>query len=210
MKQLIIYIGRLWAYICPRCIKQTILNIYRFLYTGYYSRFLHAIGKGTTICPPLTDLRGGEYISIGEYCTIGNDVELTAWDHYKGQTFTPEIRIGNGCTIRKGSHITDINKIIIGDNLLTGPYVLITDNSHGCSCLDELDIRPHNRPLYSRGAVIIGNNVWIGEKASIMPGVHIGDGAIIAANSVVTHDVPAYSIAAGCPAKVIKERNSLV
>lgn len=204
MKQLIIYIGRLWAYICPRCIKQTILNIYRFLYTGYYSRFLHAIGKGTTICPPLTDLRGGEYISIGEYCTIGNDVELTAWDHYKGQTFTPEIRIGNGCTIRKGSHITAINKIIIGDNLFSGPYVLITDNSHGSGCYEEAGIRPHDRLLQSKGPVVIGDNVWIGEKASIMPGVTIGDGAIIAANSVVTHGIPAYSVAAGCPAKVIK------
>lgn len=210
MKQLLIYIGRLWAYICPRSIKQAILDVYRFLYTGYYSHFLHSLGKRSTIYPPLTDFQGGQYISIGEYCTIGENVELTAWDNYKGQTFTPEIRIGNGCTIRKGSHITAINKIIIGENLFSGPYVLITDNSHGCGCRNELAICPHNRPLYSKGAVIIGNNVWIGEKASIMPGVTIGDGAIIAANSVVTHDVPAYSVAAGCPAKVIKERNSLV
>ena len=199
-----IYIGRLWAYICPRSIKQAIQDVYRFLYTGYYSRFLRTIGKRSTIRPPLTDFQGGQYISIGEYCTIGENVELTAWDNYKGQRFRPEIRIGNGCTIRKGSHITAINKIIIGDNLLTGPNVLITDNSHGCGCSDELDIRPHNRPLYSKGAVVIGNNVWIGEKASVRPGVTIGDGAIIAANSVVTHDVPAYSVAAGCPAKVIK------
>lgn len=204
MKQLLIYIGRLWAYICPRNVKQAIQDVYRFLYTGYYSRFLHTIGKHSTIHPPLTDFQGGQYISIGEYCTIGENVELTAWDNYKGQTFTPEIRIGNGCTIRKGSHITAINKIIIGDNLLTGPYVLITDNSHGCGCYEEAGIRPHDRPLYSKGAVTIGNNVWIGEKASVMPGVTIGDGAIIAANSVVTHNVPANSIVAGCPAKVTK------
>ncbi len=204
MKQLLIYIGRLWAYICPRSIKQAIQDVYRFLYTGYYCRFLHSVGKRTTIYPPFTDFQGGQYISIGEYCTIGENVELTAWDNYKGQTFTPEIRIGNGSSIRRGSHISAINKIIIGNNLLTGPYVLITDHSHGCSCYEELDTRPNDRPLYSKGAIIIGNNVWIGEKASIMPGVSIGDGAIIAANSVVTHDVPAYSVAAGCPAKVIK------
>ncbi len=204
MKQLLIYIGRLWAYICPREVKQAIRNVYRFLYTGYYSRFLHTIGKRSTIYPPLTDFQGGQYISIGEYCTIGEYVELTAWDTYKGQTFTPEIRIGNGCTIRRGSHVSAINKIIIGNNLLTGPYVLITDHSHGIGSVKEADIRPHNRPLYSKGPVIIGNNVWIGEKASVMPGVTIGDGAIIAANSVVTHDVPAYAIAAGCPAKVVK------
>ena len=204
MKQLLIYIGRLWSYICPRGVKQTRRNVYRFLYTGYYSRFLHTIGKRSTIHPPFTDFQGGQYISIGEYCTIGENVELTAWNNYKGQTFTPEIRIGSGSSIRRGSHISAINKIIIGDNLLTGPYVLITDHSHGCSCRDELDIRPNDRPLYSKGAVIIGDNVWIGEKASIMPRVNIGEGAIIAANSVVTHDIPAYSVAAGCPAKVIK------
>ena len=53
--------------------------------------------------------------------------------------------------------------------------------------------------------MVIEDNVWIGEKASIMPGVHIGKGAIIAANSVVTHDVPAYAVVAGIPAKVIKQ-----
>lgn len=63
---------------------------------------------------------------------------------------------------------------------------------------------PNQRPLYSKGAVHIGNNVWIGQNACIMPGVTIADGAIIAANSVVTHDIPAYSVAAGAPAKVIK------
>lgn len=67
-----------------------------------------------------------------------------------------------------------------------------------------LGIAPNKRPLYCKGPVIIGNNVWIGEKASIMPGVTIGDGVIIAANSVVTKDIPSYSLAAGIPAKIIK------
>lgn len=55
------------------------------------------------------------------------------------------------------------------------------------------------------GHEVIDDNVWIGEKASIMPGVHIGKGAIIAANNIVTHDVPAYAVVAGIPAKVIKQ-----
>ena len=59
--------------------------------------------------------------------------------------------------------------------------------------------------IYRKCPVVIEDNVWIGEKASIMPGVHIGKGAIIAANSVVTHDVPAYAVVAGTPAKVIKQ-----
>ena len=64
-------------------------------------------------------------------------------------------------------------------------------------------MKPDNRPLYSKGQIKIGDNVWIGEKAAIMGGVSIGDGAVIGANTVVTHDVPAYSIAVGCPAKII-------
>ena len=52
--------------------------------------------------------------------------------------------------------------------------------------------------------VIIGNNVWIGEKATILPGVHIGDSVVIAANSVVTKDIPSFSVAEGVPAQIIK------
>ena len=53
----------------------------------------------------------------------------------------------------------------------------------------------------------IGDTVWIGEKAAILGGVSIGNGAIIGANTVVTHDVPAYSIAVGCPARIINNTN---
>ena len=60
--------------------------------------------------------------------------------------------------------------------------------------------------LSLKGDTIVGNDVWIGQHVVVMPGVHIGDGAIIAANSVVTKDVPAYHIAGGNPAKVIRKR----
>lgn len=69
-----------------------------------------------------------------------------------------------------------------------------------------MEIPPTQRPVYSKGPVIIGNNVWIGDKATILPNVSIGNGAIIAANSVVTKDVPEYCIVAGNPAKIIKQK----
>ncbi len=65
-------------------------------------------------------------------------------------------------------------------------------------------VAPLVRPLYSKGPIIIEDDVWLGEKVSVMPGVHIGRGAIIGANSVVTKDIPAYAVAVGSPAKVIK------
>ena len=88
--------------------------------------------------------------------------------------------------------------------MLTGKWVTITDNSHGETDKTTLGMRPQERPITSKGPVIIGNNVWIGDKATILPGVTIGDGAVIAANAVVTKDVPAYSVVGGNPARVIK------
>ncbi|MPN45551.1 2,3,4,5-tetrahydropyridine-2,6-dicarboxylate N-acetyltransferase [bioreactor metagenome] len=94
--------------------------------------------------------------------------------------------------------------IKIGDNVLTGSKILITDNSHGQSQPNDIDIPPIKRSLYSKGPVIIENNVWIGEKSTILAGVTIGTGAIVAANSVVTKDVPAFAVVAGTPAKIVK------
>lgn len=81
----------------------------------------------------------------------------------------------------------------------------ITDNSHGETDYSSLNLPPGKRPITSKGPVVIGNNVWIGDKATILPGVTIGDGSVIAANAVVTKDVPAFSVVAGNPAHVIRK-----
>lgn len=153
-----------------------------------------------------------EYISIGDGTAFGEMVYLTAWDSFQcmkdgneyTQHFEPSITIGKNCHFGIQNHISAINKIVIGDNLLTGKWVTIVDNSHGNTDIDQLQIDPLKRPIISKGPVVIGNNVWIGDKATILPGVTVGDGAIIAANAVVTKDVPAYSVAAGNPARIIK------
>ena len=148
-------------------------------------------------------LKGMEYISVGKNTRIEKGVILTAW-RKKGNNNYPSITIGDNCNINEYNHITACSQITIGDNLLTGRYVYISDNSHGSSKYEEQLLHPHRRPLHVKGPVIIGNNVWICEHACILSGVTIGDGAIVAANAVVTHDVPPYSIAAGVPAKVVK------
>ncbi len=65
---------------------------------------------------------------------------------------------------------------------------------------------PTPKELPLKGDTVVGNDVWIGQNVTVMPGVHIGDGAIIAANAIVTKDVPAYHIAGGNPARVIRKR----
>ena len=205
MKKLLFFIGRIGSFVWPLCLVDIIRKVRTYIYTGYNIRRFAAWGEGSVVEPRWLRLTGGKCIRVGENCSFDKDVELTAWDEYEGRKFTPEIVIGSGCTIRTRNHITAVNSIRIGDNLLTGPDVLITDNAHGGFTIGELSIRPQERQVVSKGKVVIGNNVWIGEKASVMPGVTVGDGAVIAAGSVVTKDVPPYTIVAGVPAKTIKK-----
>lgn len=154
-------------------------------------------------------LKGPEYISIQEGSSFEKHLYLSAWDCYQTknslQRFTPSINIGANCHFGAFNHITAINSIEIGDNLLTGKNVTITDNSHGFTDFEDLSIEPILRPLISKGPIKIGNNVWIGDKATILPNIIIGDGAVIGANAIVTKNVPAYSVVAGNPAKIVKE-----
>ncbi|MBO7119859.1 MAG: acyltransferase [Bacteroidaceae bacterium] len=177
-----------------------------YMYSGYLRRRFSKFGCGASVGYKAINLRGLKYITIGEKTEIGKHAQLTAWDHYNGDSFSPEITIGANCLIREGVHISAIQSIKIGDNLLTGSNVLITDNSHGPFTSDQLKTHPRQRPLVSKGPVAIGNNVWLGNNVCIMPGVTIGDGAIVGANSVVTHDIPSYTIAAGVPAQIIKRQ----
>lgn len=142
-------------------------------------------------------------IYIGEYSNFNKDIWLTAWCPKDG-SHKPFLKIGRHCCFGAYNHITCANKIIIGDHCLTGKWVTITDNSHGETDHDSLCMSPLKRPVTSKGAVIIGNNVWIGDKATILPGVTVGDGVVIAANAVVTKDVPPFSVVGGNPAKILK------
>lgn len=172
------------------------------IYTSWYSKEFNSFGKYSQIGCSL-NLLGGKYISIGENVSIGKLATLTAWDKYGNQFFSPSICIGNGTNIGEYVHISAINKILIGSNVLMGRWVTIVDNAHGNTCKDDLSIEPILRPLYSKGNIIIGDNVWIGDKATILSGVKIGENSIIGANSVVINNVPENSIAVGCPAKII-------
>lgn len=145
-------------------------------------------------------------INLGNDVHFGNGIILTVWTERFGLPRKHgTITIGNRCYFGEYNHITAINGITIGNNVLTGRWVTITDNSHGQTTKDHLEMPPIERPIESKGMVYIKDNVWIGDKATILPGVIIGEGAVIAANAVVTKDVPDYSVVAGNPAKIIKQ-----
>lgn len=175
------------------------------LYSMWIRNFMGKFGKGSCISYPCSLEGGGQKrIEIGNSTRISRHSILGCHQIYLNQRFSPIIKIGNHCLIGEYNHITACNRIIIGDGLLTGRFVTITDNSHGGLSIDESDIPPYERQLNSKGEVVIGDNVWIGDKVTILPNVHIEDNVIVAANSVVTKDLPSNCVAAGVPAKVIK------
>lgn len=200
IKRLLFDLGRLLSIVFPPKLCFILSSIYNNIYTGYKLRGIKECGQGSIVVNPLIII-GEAYISIGSNVTIGKGATITA---YKTPNIIPTIVIGNNCSIGEGAHITAINSVTIGDNFLAGKRVTISDNSHGTISLLESTANPISRPLVSKGSVIIGNNVWIGDKTTVLSNVSIGDGAIIGANSVVTKDVPSNSVAVGNPAKVIK------
>jgi maltose O-acetyltransferase len=111
------------------------------------------------------------------------------------------ISIGNNSGLGVNCHVRGPLKI--GENVMMAPEVTILTSNHNFE-----DI---NKPIIEQGHSIkkveIGNDVWIGYRAIILPGVSIGNGAIVAAGSIVTKDIPEFAIVGGNPAKIIKYRN---
>ena len=151
------------------------------------------------------ELHAPQFISIGNKTCFGDFLYMTCWPNTNNKSdVISMLVIGNRCNFGAMNHITCCNRIIIGNNVLTGKWVTITDNSHGTTQKGQLQMPPLDRPLFSKGEVIICDDVWIGDGARIMPGVTIGKGAVVGANSVVTKDVAPYDVVCGVPAKTIK------
>ena len=148
-------------------------------------------------------IRGKKGIKGAKSLTTGVNLRI---DVIYGKNFTPLLHIGNNVQINDYVHIAVAKGIYIGDNTLIASKVFITDHNHGNYSGNNQSnptTPPIERELFSK-EVKIGSNVWIGEFVSILPGVTIGDSSIIGSMSVVTKDIPEFSIAVGSPAKVIK------
>ncbi len=160
-------------------------------------------GKDIDVAAPAI-VKNPQYVYLGDHFFALQRLRIEAWDHFAGQQFHPKVVIGNRVIVNTDLHIGCIDRVEIGDDVLIGSRVYITDHTHGNTEGAMLLLPPSGRPLVSRGPVIIGNRVMIGEGACILPGVTIGENAIIGANAVVTQDVPAHCVAAGVPARIIK------
>lgn len=171
---------------------------------NYYKKRLANIGKNSQIGQNFSIINP-DGISTGDNFSGGCDIALWSWNAVNIKGDDCKLIIKNNVSITDRCIISAANRIEIGNGCLLGRDTFITDNSHGENIsINELNISPHERNIFSKGTVIIGDNVWTGKNVCIMPNVKIGNGAIIGANSVVTHNIPPYSVAVGSPAKVIK------
>lgn len=165
-----------------------------FILTGKY---LNIIKRGIRKIEKkyLTSL----FLKTGKNVHIGNNSVFT----YETIEIGSNVHIGNNC-IFQSKH----GRILINDNVMFGPGVNIHGGNHVYNRIGEYMNEFHDKQINEDGTVIIEEDVWIGANAIILANVTIGTGSIVAAGSVVTKDVPPYSIVGGNPAIIIKSRFS--
>ena len=127
--------------------------------------------------------------------SCGNDLTVNNFSY-----ITPNTTLGNNVNFN-GMKIQGTANVAIGDNFHSGIECMIITDSHNY----EGEAIPYDDTVISKD-VVIEDNVWLGNRVIVLPGVTIGDGAVIAANAVVTKDVPAYAVVGGNPAKIITKK----
>lgn len=180
-------------------------HLYKIINQWYVKRFIapqfDSIGSIPEIAHPRSLVIFGRNIHLGKYaqiiCARDNCVRFTSWPSKQADA---EIVIGDYCLISPGVRISSAKSIRIGDNCMLAANVIISDSDwHG--------IYNRIRPFRCTKPVVIENNVWLGERVTITKGVTIGENSVIGTGSVVTKNIPANSVAAGNPARIIKTIN---
>ena len=175
-------------------------RIYKYLHFKKYSTFGNNFKNGVH-ADCIADKPG--LIEIGHHCEVNG----TLYSMDNGR-----IKIGNNTVIHANTLIGSVKKIEIGNNVIISNNIKIYDNNNHPTdpkireqmCKESFYGEKWRWTYADRKPVMIEDNVWIGERSTILKGVHIGKGSIVASNSVVVKDVPPYSIVAGNPAKIVK------
>ncbi|WP_291087516.1 MULTISPECIES: acetyltransferase [unclassified Empedobacter] len=150
-------------------------------------------------------VRGKKFIEINKGFTTGFNCRLDAFDFNDSNEIL--IKIGENVEINDDVHIAAVESVVIENDVLIASKVYISDHNHGSykgEVHDSPLTTPNSRKIYT-APILIKKNVWLGEFVCVLQGVTIGEGSIIGAMSVVSKDIPPYSIAVGSPAKVIKK-----
>lgn len=171
--------------------------------TRYHKSSLATFGRGGSIgpgfqtnCPHYVHL--GEGVVINDHCWVSFD---EAAHRNKLVRDKPRVYVGDRSYIGRFATIACVEEVLIGKDVLIADRVFIGDCYHGFS---RTDIPIKDQNVYPAGKVTIEDGAWIGIGAAILPNVRVGKNAVIGANSVVRCDVPDYHVAAGVPAKIIR------
>lgn len=132
---------------------------------------------------------------------VGHNARIQGIEQYNNTTFRPHIEIGDNVSFQQNLHLTCAKQVVIDNNTAIAANVTITDIHHP---YEDINVPIEQQDILVK-EVTIGGDCKIYNNAVILPGVHIGKHVTIGANSVVTKDIPDYSVAAGIPAKVIKK-----
>lgn len=176
-------------------------RVFSYLMGGTFAR----CGPGSVIVPPIF-VYGGKKISIGSAVYIGPRSWISATDKHTDDR-TAVIDIGSGCSISGTVTLSAVQSIIIEEDVLIGFNVCIVDHIHGYTNR-QLPIKLQG--IDKIAPIKICKGCWIGQNVVICPGVTIGEGSVIGANSVVTHDVPERCVAVGAPCRVTKQIPHLI
>ena len=146
-------------------------------------------------------LKEPENVSVGAKLMVGDFSQILA----QGSPGAATIVIGNNVGIGANVMLNADNggKIVIGNDVRIGPYTLLRASNHAFDDATRLIVQQGHKS----GSIFIEDDVWIGGHVSIVPDVTVGRGSVIGAGSVVTTDIPEYSVAVGNPARVIRNRN---
>ena len=143
------------------------------------------------------------YVLRNKFKKVGPNFIFNPYDNFSYET----IEVGEDVYIGPGATLNASNSgILIGNKVMFGPNVTIMGGDHNFSTLGKYMFDVKSKKFEDDKQVIIKNDVWLGAGSTILKGTTINEGAVVAAGSIVTRDVPPYAIVAGIPAKVIKYR----
>lgn len=185
-------------------IKRIIKNVLTLIMHPIVTIHLKINGTKDLYIAPRMTINSLSEVKIGCGVSIGRDSRFLIVKSYQGRNYSPLISIGDGTSIQNRFSALSAAPIVIDNDCLIASDVLITSENHGVN--PEQSDSYASTPL-DASPVHIGKGCWIGEKASIMPGVNLGERCIVAANAVVTKSFPSYSMVGGVPARLLKKYN---